>query len=897
MHASHPGSPVSLRLLLVATGSSVCDRITALLSQNASFDVHVAHTFSQALAALQQKTFSTMALVLPFPVQEALALHRYACRRFAEFPLILFGQESADIEWPQAGDILFIQLEKTLDRRLAERIASFVAANRRARAAPSMDRLHESLSRLTPILFTEYDLDALLQRVIEEAVELVPSAQAGSILMAEEEGFAFRGFLGFDSRLRTVKIPADDPFVAMLREGKTLHIHQIARHTHDEMPDDIGQLLRDYGRAAEIQETLATPLIVGGELIGYLTVDSLEEGITFSMRDHEALRYLAGLATIAIHNTQLLQAEHDARSLAETLQSLSATLVASLNVQDVLGHLLDATFKLTPCDAADVLLVHGENAYVAYHRGYEQFGYPTTREDVNFSLRDTVNLRAAAESHAPLLIRDTCAYPYWVKTPGSGWIRSHVAAPIFIDHRLVGFLNVISADPGRFTEKDRATLAALAPVAAIALRNAQLFEKEHTARQLAETLQKIGANLTRTLDERAIIETVAKEVSGLLPFHSLLISQIEDRRRVMTLYSEGLHPETKRRLDAGVHLDHFPIWRKVHITGAGYLIANSEEDERWVNLPGVSPISAIVVPVRSQDDVAGFLTLIQNGVNAYSEKDLASLQSLADLLGVALTNARLLMEAQLARRRVEAAYEDLRRLDSMKSQFIQNVSHELRTPLAIVKGYLDLVLDATFGFTLDPTIEQSLKAMQTHTNRLAELVESITTLENVETGQLQRQAQPILPVFLRAIQAIRQKAARHNLEIITDLPMQLPLVNVDPQQMGLALWHLLDNAIKFNKPGGRIWLRAWTEGQRVLCLVRDEGIGIEEEEYERIFDRFYQIDGSTKRRYEGMGLGLSIVKEVVEKHGGTTLVRSPGPHLGTTFTISLPVYAGGGDAR
>lgn len=187
-------------------------------------------------------------------------------------------------------------------------------------------------------------------------------------------------------------------------------------------------------------------------------------------------------------------------------------------------------------------------------------------------------------------------------------------------------------------------------------------------------------------------------------------------------------------------------------------------------------------------------------------------------------------------------------------------------------------------------MEQALKAMQTHTNRLTSLVESITTLENVETGQLERHPQPILPVFLRALQAIRQKAERQDLELITDLEPQLPQVNVDPQQLGLALWHLLDNAIKFSRPNGHVWLRAWTEGDEVRCTIRDDGIGIPQEEQARIFERFYQVDGSTKRRYEGMGLGLSIAREVLEKHGGRLWVSSEGPNTGATFTLTLPIY-------
>ena len=160
----------------------------------------------------------------------------------------------------------------------------------------------------------------------------------------------------------------------------------------------------------------------------------------------------------------------------------------------------------------------------------------------------------------------------------------------------------------------------------------------------------------------------------------------------------------------------------------------------------------------------------------------------------------------------------------------------------------------------------------------------------METGQLLLQPQPILPVLLRSIQAIRQKALRREIDILADLPAILPQVNLDPQQLGLALWHLLDNATKFSEPGGKIWLRTWVEDDEIRCQVQDEGIGIPLDERERIFQRFYQVDGSSRRRYPGMGLGLSLVKRIIEKHGGRVWVTSDGPGQGAIFTFALPVY-------
>ncbi len=707
--------------LFISRDHALRETLIATLN-TAGFAVEAFSELPQLKAALGETEPDFLLIALPLSDQEALLLPQLLSKAAPRTPVAILGSLPATAQWASTSVYPYLQVTEASLGTLAAQLRTLEPSIATPRNPHK--RLLEAITTLTPTLFTESELEPLLQRIVEEAVALIPGARAGSLLMDEGAHFAFRAFVGYAPELRHVKIPPASAFIPILRQGEIVHVHDIIKTNTTNFPPDVAEGLIRYGRVAEIRETLAAPLLRAGTMIGYVTVDSFEPGTMFTDADKEALGYLAGIATIAIHNAQLLGAERTARNLAETLGELGQQLVASLEVDKVLSQVLDALLRFTPCDAADILLVRDGVAVLAQQRSAGNYPHPPAH--FHMELRHTANLQRAAEQHAPLLITDTTKMPGWILTPDTQWIRSHIAAPFFLDQELAGFLCVSGARTQQFTQKDCDTLAALIPLVVIALRNARLFQ-----------------------------------------------------------------------------------------------------------------------------------------------------------------------EALVARERAETAYEDLRRLDSMKSQFIQNVSHELRTPLAIVKGYLDLVLDASFGFKLEPNMEQALKAMQTHTNRLTSLVESITTLENVETGQLECHPQPILPVFLRALQAIRQKAERNHLELIVDLDKQLPQVDLDPQQLGLALWHLLDNAIKFNRPGGRIWLTAWEQGPEILCTIRDEGIGIPRTEQTRIFERFYQVDGSTKRRYEGMGLGLSITREVLEKHGGRIWVHSDGPNTGATFTIALPIYEEG----
>ena len=238
----------------------------------------------------------------------------------------------------------------------------------------------------------------------------------------------------------------------------------------------------------------------------------------------------------------------------------------------------------------------------------------------------------------------------------------------------------------------------------------------------------------------------------------------------------------------------------------------------------------------------------------------------------------------------EEALAHLQRLDALKTQFIQNVSHELRTPLAIVRGYIDLTLDSALGDEMEPVLKQAFQTIRTHIHHLNTLVEAITVLEEAKTPRLSPIPQPVQPIVRMALQEISPLAAKQQVEVIADLPDALPVVTMDAHYVLRALNQVLDNAIKFNRKPGRMWAKAWAHEDEVWLRVEDEGIGIPPAELPHIFERFYQIDGTTSRKYGGMGLGLAVVKEVVAAHQGRVWAESQGEGQGTALTIALPIH-------
>ncbi len=242
---------------------------------------------------------------------------------------------------------------------------------------------------------------------------------------------------------------------------------------------------------------------------------------------------------------------------------------------------------------------------------------------------------------------------------------------------------------------------------------------------------------------------------------------------------------------------------------------------------------------------------------------------------------------QRLEQRVKERTEELERSMRLKDDFLSQLSHEILTPLAPLKGYLSIVRQ-----NLDDreTVEESLEAALKESARLQNLLEDLIDLSHLVAGKAEvlRMPTDLNGCIERAVDAGRENAARKNLTLSLDLDPGLPPVPADPAKIEQIITNLLANAIKFSEDGGAVTLASSRQGDRVCFTVSDSGIGIPPEEQPHVFDIFRQIDGSTRRRHGGIGIGLSLVKQLVEIHGGTIELESQ-PGAGTTFSVLIPL--------
>jgi signal transduction histidine kinase/DNA-binding response OmpR family regulator len=242
---------------------------------------------------------------------------------------------------------------------------------------------------------------------------------------------------------------------------------------------------------------------------------------------------------------------------------------------------------------------------------------------------------------------------------------------------------------------------------------------------------------------------------------------------------------------------------------------------------------------------------------------------------------------------VERQATQLRSLDEAKSRFFANVSHEFRTPLSLIMGPLEDLRDGRSG-TLNETARRKLGTILANSQRLSQLVEQLLDVARLESGTLALRAEvrDVVPQLRRIAESFASLAERKAIDFRVSVPAGGLRVRHDPDQLEKVAGNLLGNALKFTPPGGMVDLRASRDGDWALFEVEDTGPGIAAEHQARVFERFYQVDDTSRRVHEGAGIGLALAKELVDLHGGTLTLRSVVGE-GSTFTVRLPLAGEG----
>jgi signal transduction histidine kinase len=232
---------------------------------------------------------------------------------------------------------------------------------------------------------------------------------------------------------------------------------------------------------------------------------------------------------------------------------------------------------------------------------------------------------------------------------------------------------------------------------------------------------------------------------------------------------------------------------------------------------------------------------------------------------------------------------ELKALDKAKSTFVSLVAHEVQAPLAAIEGYLDIILDGGGGGDSEKT-RKILDRCRERTGGLLALIQDLLAISRMQSGRIAREKEKLrlTDVLKEVVELMKGEALERGVEIAVELPQELPSISANREDLTRVFTNLMDNAIKYNRAGGRVFLQAKAVDAFLQVEVQDTGIGIPPEEKEKIFDEFYRVKNKDTQGIGGTGLGLSIAKKILEAHNGHLEVESQ-LHKGSTFRVLLPI--------
>ncbi len=479
-------------------------------------------------------------------------------------------------------------------------------------------------------------------------------------------------------------------------------------------------------------------------------------------------------------------------------------------------------------------------------------------------------------------------------------MTSAVIAPIRAGDRISGTLTLVSMDPGRRYDATDADLAAeLGRRAGITIENARLYAAERNARERLELIARAGEAFSGTLDYEETLQNIVHIVMpALADFAFFDIVEGAEVRRVAAAYDDpevdALIKQTKwarsERMDknvcalssgaSGFHPQIDDAWRQD--------VAANEEHLKL--LRGLHLASMVTVPLRGRGEVSGALTLcFGKSGRHHTVDDLKLAEEIARRAGVAVFQARLFAETQEAARVAAEAAATAEEASQVKDEFLATVSHELRTPLNAILGWATLLR----ARGTDPSIARGVEVIHRNAHAQSKIIDDILDVSRIITGKLRLdvKAADLVAIVHDAVEVVRPSAAAKRIFLDFVAPPAPCAVVVDPDRLQQVVWNILSNAVKFTDVGGSIGITIEHEYGQLRLSVTDSGRGIEPAFLPYVFDRFKQADASSTRRVGGLGLGLAIVRHIVELHGGKVEAFSEGLGKGATFSIILPVRA------
>lgn len=591
---------------------------------------------------------------------------------------------------------------------------------------------------------------------------------------------------------------------------------------------------------ASVKSLIVVPFVHAGKLTGIMGLHQCKTTRVWQEAEIELVSAIAAQASVAINNAYLFRRIADGQ---QHWQRTFDSMTDGVALLDKAGRVIcanEALTRLCNIPSQDIIGKPGVQLFSIAPDSYSGF------EPIEEVLRSSVSMQVEIQDLHKRILRQNID-------------------PIIGQKGIVTNLILVVRDVTKERQAEKE----------MAQRNREL-----------STLNSISEEISKSLEiDKIIISAFTKtvEIMGADTGLVLLLDEIQEFLRPVAYHGE--QPETILKVLTNLNTQRGLIRSAVDFRET-YVIENVDKDEMpdpvfkdFAHSLGLR--SLLITTLQSKNRGLGLLLIAYRQKHKFQTNEIQSISAIGRQVGVAMENARLVGSLQ-------EALQELREANRLKDEFLATLSHELRTPLTSIRGWTELLIDRS---DLDEETRLNLKAILNNADSLQQLINDLLELSRIENRvlKLELEQTDINLVVISAVQTVKQVADTRRVKIEQDLALDLPEISADSNRLQQVFWNLLSNSIKFSKTNGYVRITTRYDDDWIEVKVEDNGIGIDPNFLPLVFERFRQGDSSSTRRYGGLGIGLSLVKSLVEVHGGEVKAESPGKDQGSTFVVRLPI--------
>ncbi len=693
--------------------------------------------------------------------------------------------------------------------------------------------VYASFSTAAKKILLEKDLTRILQVICEEACRIL-GADRSMVVRVKMDGSYQRDILYAHNFPREYL----DCLMASRTKPLLSEVHQERRLVVFSNFEVKSKVFRpEEIRRLGIRTLCGIPLVAEGEILAALYIYHPDDR-EYGPEERQLAEAFGDLASIAIENSRLLAETEGRAERLRALNEVNQKISENLNLSEVLESIVRAAAVLLEAEHSRIFMVEEKEHELVLQAAYGRIPVPPNRVATLKSGESVTGW--AHQSGQALLIHDVQDDPRWKPMPWE-WVpkeelRGLICQPLHSEGETVGFINCMSRTPGYFTQEDLNILGTLASQATVAIQNARLHEEAQRSREFLNRVVSDSGNPI------IIVDTEGKIIlwnSGAEFLYGYSAAEALGKNIELIVRED----EREKRISNVAHL----------LKGGGSFTYESHRLRR-----DGTPVPVSITISTVKDSKGGMIGI--SGIHTD------------------------LTERKNAEETLKRAKEEAEAANSAKSEFLSNMSHELRSPLNAVVGFSDILM-------LQSSDERTLylaEKIKDSGQQMTRLIEELLDLDRIEEGKVRMELEEIsMNDLVSEVAAAWQPRLPDNFSLRCELDFSARPVFCDPTRAKQILTNLLENSVKYSSAGGLLTIRTEARPDEIWTSVQDQGIGIDPEEQEVIFDRFHQLESGYRRSAGGLGIGLSLVQKLVELHGGRVWVDSA-KNVGSTFTFALP---------